>query len=72
MKRIALAVALLVSLAAPAWAGFDEGTAAYHRSDWLGPIPTLAPLWRGFPFALPRFEQDVMFITQIQKKSSQV
>ncbi len=34
MKRIALAVALLVSLAAPAWAGFDEGLAAYERGDY--------------------------------------
>ena len=34
MKRLALALALLVSLAAPAWAGFDEGTAAYARGDY--------------------------------------
>ncbi len=34
MKRIALAVALLVLLAAPAWAGFDEGLAAYERGDY--------------------------------------
>ena len=33
MKRIALALALLVSLAAPVWAGFDEGLAAYNRGD---------------------------------------
>ena len=34
MKRIALAVALLVSLAAPAWAGLYEGWAAYQRGDF--------------------------------------
>ena len=34
MKRIALAVALLVSLAAPAWAGFDEGLVVYKRGDY--------------------------------------
>ena len=33
MKRIALAVALLVSLAAPAWAGYNEGRAAYIAGD---------------------------------------
>ncbi len=33
MKRMALAVALLVSLAAPAVAGFAEGVAAYERGD---------------------------------------
>ncbi len=33
MKRIALAAALLVSLAAPVWAGFYEGWAAYQRGD---------------------------------------
>ena len=39
MKRIALAVALLVSLAAPAWAGFDEGFAAYERGDYETAVP---------------------------------
>ncbi len=34
MKRIALVVPLLVSLAGPAWAGFDEGQAAYERGDY--------------------------------------
>lgn len=33
MKRIAHAVALLASLTAPAWAGCDEGVAAYDRGD---------------------------------------
>ncbi len=33
MKRI-LAALLLVTLAAPAWAGWDEGVAAYDRGDY--------------------------------------
>ena len=33
MKRMAFAVALLVLLAAPAWAGFDEGLAAAEQGD---------------------------------------
>ncbi|MCH7888391.1 MAG: SEL1-like repeat protein [Proteobacteria bacterium] len=42
MKRIALAVVLVVSLATPAWAGYEEGVAAYGRGD--------------FPAALREFE----------------
>ncbi|MEE8535420.1 MAG: sel1 repeat family protein, partial [Kiloniellales bacterium] len=42
MKRIALAVVLVVSLATPAWAGYEEGLAAYGRGD--------------FPAALREFE----------------
>ena len=34
MKRIALAAALLVSLAGPAWAGFDEDLAALEHSEF--------------------------------------
>ena len=45
MKRIALAAALLVSLAAPAWAGLDAGWAAYERGDYL------AALWEWRPLA---------------------
>ena len=33
MKRVISAAILLVALAAPAWAGFDEGVAAYERGD---------------------------------------
>ena len=44
MKRIALAVALFVSLAAPAWAGFDEGLAAYQRGDYETALRELKPL----------------------------
>ena len=34
MKRIALVLVLLVSLATPAWSGFDEGLTAYKRGDY--------------------------------------
>ncbi len=44
MNRIALAVALLVSLAAPARAGFDEGLAAYERGDYETTLREWKPL----------------------------
>ena len=44
MQRIALALALLVSLAAPAWAGFDEGLAAYERGDYETALKEWEPL----------------------------
>ena len=44
MKRIATAVALLVSLTAPAWAGFDEGLAAYDRGDYATALREWRPL----------------------------
>ena len=44
MKRIALALVLLVSLAAPACAGFDEGWAAYQRGDYETALRELKPL----------------------------
>ena len=34
MKRIISAVVVLIGLAAPAWAGFEEGRAAYERGDY--------------------------------------
>ncbi len=34
MKRVTAFAVLLVSLAAPAWAGWDEGLAAYTRGDY--------------------------------------
>ncbi len=34
MKRLVLTIAILIGLAAPAWAGFDEGVAAYERGDY--------------------------------------
>ena len=44
MKRIALILVLLVSLAAPAWAGFDEGLAAYDRGDYATALREWEPL----------------------------
>ena len=44
MKRIAHAVALLVALTAPAWAGFDEGLAAYDRGDYATVLREWRPL----------------------------
>ncbi len=44
MKRIATAVALLVLLTAPAWAGFDEGLAAYDRGDYATALREWRPL----------------------------
>jgi hypothetical protein len=44
MKRIAHAVALLVSLTAPAWTGFDEGLAAYDRGDYATALREWRPL----------------------------
>ncbi len=44
MKRIALAAVLLVMLAGPAWAGFDEGVAAYERGDYATAIKEFRPL----------------------------
>ena len=32
MKRLVLTIAILIGLATPAWAGFDEGVAAYDLS----------------------------------------
>ena len=34
MKRVIAFAVLLVVLAAPAWAGFDEGVAAHKRGDY--------------------------------------
>ncbi len=34
MKRLILSGLLVVQLAAPAWAGFNEGLAAYKRGDY--------------------------------------
>ncbi len=34
MKRITAFAVLLVVLATPAWAGLDEGVAAYERGDY--------------------------------------
>ena len=44
MKHIALAGTLLVSLAAPAWAGFDDGLLAYVRGDYGNALREWKPL----------------------------
>ena len=44
MKRIALAAVLLVMLVGPAWAGFDEGMAAYDRGDYATALKEWLPL----------------------------
>ncbi len=38
MKRVIAFAVLLVVLAAPAWAGFDEGVAAYERGDYAAAL----------------------------------
>ncbi len=35
MKRVTAFAVLLVVLAAPAWAGWDEGVAAHKRGDYV-------------------------------------
>ena len=35
MRRLVLAALLAASLTAPAWAGFDDGVAAYNLGDYL-------------------------------------
>ena len=44
MKRLVLTFAILIGLAAPAWAGFAEGVAAYHRGDYETALRELRPL----------------------------
>ena len=44
VKRIALAVVLVVSVSAPAWAGFDEGLAAYDGGDYETALREWKPL----------------------------
>ena len=44
MKRIISAIVVLIGLAAPAWAGFDEGAAAYRRSDYAAALREWRPL----------------------------
>ena len=43
MKRI-FAVLLLLTLVAPAWAGWDEGVAAYARGDYATAFREMKPL----------------------------
>ncbi len=44
MKRVALAVALLIGLAVPAWADFQAGVAAYSRGDYATAFQEFKPL----------------------------
>ncbi len=44
MKRVISAVVVLIGLAAPAWAGFDEGVAAYERGDYETALREFRPL----------------------------
>ncbi len=44
MKRVTAFAVLLVVLAAPAWAGWDEGVAAYDRGDYATAFREMKPL----------------------------
>ncbi len=44
MKRLVLTIAILIGLAAPAWAGIAEGLAAYERGDYATALRELRPL----------------------------
>ncbi len=44
MKRFLLALVLACALSAPAWAGFDEGWAAYDRGDYQTAYHEFLPL----------------------------
>ncbi len=44
MKRFLLALVLACALSAPAWAGFDEGLAAYNRGDYKTALREFRPL----------------------------
>ena len=44
MRRIFSAVVFLIALTAPAWAGYDEGVAAYIRGDFAAALREWRPL----------------------------
>ncbi len=44
MKRVTAFAALLVVLAAPAWAGWDEGVVAYDRGDYATALREWRPI----------------------------
>ncbi len=44
MKRLVLTIAILLGLAAPAWAGYAEGVAAYERGDYATALREFRPL----------------------------
>ena len=60
MKRVIRAVVVLIGLAAPAWAGFDGGVAAYERGDYETALREFRPLAeQGIPSA--QFTLGVMY-----------
>ncbi len=48
MKWLVLTFAILIGLAAPAWAGFAEGVAAYERGDYETALREMRPLAGGY------------------------
>ncbi len=44
MKRLVLTFAILIGLAAPVWAGYYEGVAAYERGDYATALREFRPL----------------------------
>ena len=44
MKRLVLTFTILLGLSAPAWAGFNEGVAAYERGDYATALREFRPL----------------------------
>ncbi len=44
MKRLVLTFAILIGLAAPSWAGFAEGVAAWDRGDYATALREFRPL----------------------------
>ncbi len=44
MKRVALAVAILIALATPSQADFQAGAAAYERGDYATAFQEFKPL----------------------------
>ena len=48
VKRIVSAFVILLGLVAPAWAGFDEGLAAYRRGDLFEKHRLMMQAWAGY------------------------
>ncbi len=49
MDRTLAATLLCLMLATPAWAGFDEGMAAYNRGDYATALREWRPHWHDVP-----------------------
>ena len=60
MKRVVLTVAILLGLAAPAWAGFDEGVAAYERGDYATALREFRP-FANQGYAAAQFNLGIMY-----------